>query len=100
MARKTSLAYGRAMDEPPFLSGQFLLAMPGMGDPRFARAVIAMCAHDENGALGIGVGQLVAGLGAARRQLGRDRLDEPPDPDVDVDALQPRLHPSLSHSSR
>ncbi len=50
------------MDEPPFLSGQFLLAMPGMGDPRFARAVIAMCAHDENGALGIGVGQLVAGL--------------------------------------
>jgi putative transcriptional regulator len=51
-----------AMDEPRFLSGQFLLAMPGMGDPRFARAVIAMCAHDEAGALGIGVGQLVAGL--------------------------------------
>jgi len=50
------------MTAPPFLTGQFLLAMPGMGDPRFARAVIAMCAHDENGALGIGVGQHVAGL--------------------------------------
>jgi putative transcriptional regulator len=56
------LPYIRAMTTPPFLTGQFLLAMPGMGDPRFARAVIAICAHDENGALGIGVGQLVAGL--------------------------------------
>ena len=30
------------MDKTPFLSGQFLLAMPGMSDPRFARAVIAI----------------------------------------------------------
>lgn len=51
------------MDKPPYLSGQFLLAMPGMGDPRFARAVIAMCAHDANGAIGIGVGQVYPGLG-------------------------------------
>lgn len=36
-----------------FLSGQFLLAMPGIGDPRFERSVIAICAHDEEGALGI-----------------------------------------------
>ena len=47
------------MDEPKYLSGQFLLAMPGMGDPRFERAVIAMCVHDENGALGIGLGRIV-----------------------------------------
>jgi putative transcriptional regulator len=47
------------MDEPKFLSGQFLLAMPGMGDPRFEKAVIAMCVHDENGALGIGLGRIV-----------------------------------------
>ena len=33
--------------------------MPGIGDPRFERAVIAMCAHDEHGALGIGVGRIV-----------------------------------------
>ncbi len=43
-------------DAPSFLCGQFLLAMPGMPDPRFDRAVIAMCAHDERGALGIGIG--------------------------------------------
>jgi len=47
------------MEEPKFLSGQLLLAMPGIGDPRFERAVIAMCVHDENGALGIGLGRIV-----------------------------------------
>ncbi len=47
------------MDQPRFLSGQFLLAMPGIGDPRFDKAVIAMCVHDEDGALGIGLGRIV-----------------------------------------
>lgn len=50
------------MEDPVYLSGQLLLALPGMGDPRFARAVIAMCAHDGDGALGIGVGRLVPRL--------------------------------------
>lgn len=47
----------------PFLSGQMLLAMPGIGDPRFEKAVIAVCSHDEHGALGIGVGRLAPRLG-------------------------------------
>lgn len=47
------------MDTTPFLTGQFLLAMPGIGDPRFERAVIAMCSHDENGALGIELGTVI-----------------------------------------
>jgi putative transcriptional regulator len=51
------------MEEPAFLSGQFLLALPGMGDPRFEKAVIAMCAHDSEGALGVGLGRLVPRLG-------------------------------------
>lgn len=50
------------MEEPVYLSGQLLLALPGMGDPRFTHAVIAMCAHDEDGALGIGIGRLVPRL--------------------------------------
>jgi putative transcriptional regulator len=53
----------QAMEKPVYLSGQFLLAMPGMLDPRFDHAVIAMCAHDANGAIGIGVGQTYSGLG-------------------------------------
>jgi len=51
------------MDAPRFLSGQFLLAMPGIGDPRFEKAVIAMCVHDEEGALGIGLGRVMPRLG-------------------------------------
>jgi putative transcriptional regulator len=49
-------------EQPTFLSGKLLLAMPGMADPRFERAVIAMCVHDENGAVGIGVGHKRAGI--------------------------------------
>lgn len=50
------------IEEPNFLSGKLLLAMPGMADPRFERAVIAMCVHDDNGAIGIGIGQKRAGI--------------------------------------
>ncbi|MCG7392318.1 YqgE/AlgH family protein [Microvirga sp. ACRRW] len=37
----------------PFLDGQLLVAMPGMADERFARAVIYVCAHSPEGAMGI-----------------------------------------------
>lgn len=46
-----------------YLTGQFLLAMPGMSDPRFDHAVIAMCAHDSQGAMGIGIGEQIDDLG-------------------------------------
>jgi putative transcriptional regulator len=49
--------------DAPFLTGQLLLAMPGIGDPRFERAVVAVCMHDERGALGIGIGRLAPRLG-------------------------------------
>lgn len=51
------------MNKASYLTGQFLLAMPGMSDPRFSRAVIAMCAHDADGAMGIGIGAEIADLG-------------------------------------
>lgn len=35
------------------LAGRLLVAMPGMGDPRFHRSVIMMCSHDASHALGI-----------------------------------------------
>jgi putative transcriptional regulator len=50
------------VEQPSFLSGKLLLAMPGMADPRFERAVIAMCVHDENGAIGVGVGHKRSGI--------------------------------------
>src|ERR1700744_4554267 len=36
-----------------YLDGQLLVAMPVMGDPRFERSVIYMCAHAPEGAMGI-----------------------------------------------
>ena len=37
----------------PQLDGKLLIAMPGMGDPRFDKAVIFLCAHSDDGALGL-----------------------------------------------
>ena len=35
------------------LTGQLLIAMPAMDDPRFAQSVIYLCAHTEDGAMGL-----------------------------------------------
>ena len=41
-----------------FLDDQFLIAMPGMRDERFARSVIYICAHSEEGAMGLIINQV------------------------------------------
>src|SRR5262245_66098181 len=40
-----------------YLDGQMLIAMPTMGDERFVRSVIYVCAHSTEGAMGIIVNQ-------------------------------------------
>jgi len=43
-------------DTPPadaFLTGQLLIAMPAMADPRFAQTVVYLCAHTSDGAMGL-----------------------------------------------
>lgn len=43
-----------AVDSPVLnWSGHFLIAMPGMEDPGFARSVVYICEHTERGALGL-----------------------------------------------
>jgi putative transcriptional regulator len=37
----------------PSLEGQMLIAMPSIGDARFARTLIYLCAHSAEGAMGI-----------------------------------------------
>lgn len=56
------------------LTGQLLIAMPGMGDPRFAHSVIYLCAHSHEGAMGLMVNKPAEGLGLADVL---DRLDIP-----------------------
>ncbi|WP_134680168.1 YqgE/AlgH family protein [Paracoccus ravus] len=41
------------MDTSANLTGKMLIAMPGMRDPRFEHSVILVCAHSEEGAMGL-----------------------------------------------
>ncbi len=41
------------IEESLYLTGQLLVAMPGIGDPRFEKTVICICAHSEEGAMGL-----------------------------------------------
>lgn len=43
-----------------YLTGQLLIAMPQMRDPRFERSVIYICVHNEDGAMGLVVNQLAS----------------------------------------
>ena len=46
----------------PYFEGQLLVAMPAMPDPRFERSVIYVCAHSEDGAMGIVVNKPLESL--------------------------------------
>jgi putative transcriptional regulator len=48
--------------EPRFLNGRLLIAMPGIGDPRFERAVVLICAHNAEHAMGLAINRPVDGL--------------------------------------
>jgi len=48
-----------------FLTGRMLVAMPGIGDPRFERALIFLCAHNAEHAMGLAVNRPVQGLSLA-----------------------------------
>ena len=45
-----------------YLTGQFLIAMPQMDDSRFRNAVIFMCSHDDDAAMGVVINQAMDGL--------------------------------------
>ena len=55
------------------LTGQLLVAMPQMQDPRFARSVIYLCAHSEDeGAMGLVVNKLLGSLTPGRALLASE----------------------------
>ena len=55
-----------------YLDAQFLIAMPTIGDPRFERTLIYMCAHTDEGAMGIVVNKPIEDmmLGDLLHRLG------------------------------
>ncbi|MDX1922851.1 MAG: YqgE/AlgH family protein [Alphaproteobacteria bacterium] len=44
------------------LTGQFLIAMPNMNDPRFSHAVVFICTHNETGAMGLIINRLYGAI--------------------------------------
>ncbi|MEL7091717.1 MAG: YqgE/AlgH family protein [Pseudomonadota bacterium] len=67
-----------AEDDILDLTGNLLVAMPGMGDPRFERSVILLCKHSSDGAMG-----LIVNKPAPEIALG-DLLDQ-----LEIDAKGP-----------
>jgi putative transcriptional regulator len=63
--KSTASSKSTASAVPPargYLDGQMLIAMPAMTDERFERAVIYVCAHSTEGAMGIIVNQPAANI--------------------------------------
>lgn len=69
------------MDHFQSLTGRLLVAMPGISDPRFEHAVILICAHRPDHAMGLRLDRPAPGvtLGAVLRKL------ETPAPDAAAD---------------
>jgi putative transcriptional regulator len=63
-----------------YLAGRLLVAMPGIGDPRFERAVILLCEHDQAHAMGLAINRPVEGLTIADllQRLGVEPTAEAP----------------------
>jgi putative transcriptional regulator len=81
---KATTHHSKNSVQPQWLSGQLLVAMPTMADPRFSRSVIFMCTHSEDGAMGLVVNKL---YGALNFSSLLDQLDlklEQNAPDIDV----------------
>jgi len=53
---------GTGGEDDRYLTGQLLIAMPAMRDPRFTRSVIYMCVHNDQGAMGLVVNRLVGSI--------------------------------------
>ncbi len=49
----------------PYMTGRLLIAMPGMRDERFSNTVIYMCAHSDEGAMGLVLNQRLDSLSFA-----------------------------------
>ncbi|SIS58605.1 putative transcriptional regulator [Roseivivax lentus] len=66
------------------LTGRILIAMPGMGDPRFDRAVIYLCSHSGEGAMGLIINKTAPGLSMVALL---EQLDIPPSPTLSFEPV-------------
>lgn len=72
------------MSEFQSLAGRLLVAMPGIGDPRFEHAVILVCAHRPDHAMGLRLDSPAPGV-SLKKVL--NKLDAPAPEDADARAV-------------
>ena len=68
---------------PGFFEGNLLVAMPNLGDTRFARAVIFVCAHSDDGAMGLVINRLMPDL-TFTKLLEQLEVDHPVSRDLPI----------------
>lgn len=71
---------GSGDGEAGYLTGQLLIAMPNMRDPRFEKSVIYMCVHNADGAMGLVVNKQIDSLSFPQllEQLEIETQESPP----------------------
>jgi putative transcriptional regulator len=73
---KRSVRHKSLGTQSGYLDGQLLIASPSMTDPRFMRAVIYICAHSAEGAMGIIINQRKPNLNFAKLLQQLDIVDD------------------------
>jgi len=68
---------------PHYLTGRLLVAMSGIDDPRFERAVLFICVHDADHAMALTLNRPVEGLTVARL-MSRLKVKAGPKPPDDL----------------
>ena len=68
-------------DGAGYLTGQLLIAMPNMRDPRFEKTVIYMCVHNAEGAMGLVVNKQIESI-SFPQLLEQLEIDTPASPPV------------------
>ncbi len=74
------------VDGEGYLTGQLLIAMPSMSDPRFARTVIYLCAHNAEGAMGLVLNRTISSI------TFKDLLSELKVDDAPAESSAPAIH--------
>lgn len=69
--------------DPAYLSGQLLIAMPSMTDPRFTKTVIYLCAHNSEGAMGLVINKQIDEL-TFPDLLEQLEIDQTPKDRIDI----------------
>lgn len=77
------------MSQDGYLEGKLLLAMPGMGDPRFERNVIYICSHNKEGAMGIVINREIMHISFPQLLEQLDIDFTPPIPNIPIHAGGP-----------